>query len=94
MMASNWPLPNGMGRDRRTSHEKNALSLRRVLRWTILPSAHIRSETAPQGLIVGLARAGCRGRLSRIVAYAIVEEYIAGQFGKGPQIEAVALVAV
>ena len=42
----------------------------------------------------GLARAGCGGGLCRIVAYAIVEEYIAGQSGQGPQIEAVALVAV
>ena len=31
----------------------------------------------------GLVRAGCGGGLRRIVAYAIVEEYIAGQSGSG-----------
>src|SRR5213076_1417014 len=62
-MASNCPCgPRSNGRETRTSHEKNALSLRSVFRVRTLPSAQFRSAgevaRSPRGGANGLNELG------------------------------------
>jgi len=57
-MASNCPCgPRSNGRETRTSHEKNALSLRSVFRVSTLPSAQFRSA----GEVARSRRGGANG---------------------------------